>query len=115
MENLINWEDKLSWPNSVKIISEMGYPKSAPLLMELLRFYQDVNWPVFPTVTEILRTFDREYLIEGFEKTAELAIRYEDYGWIFGLNTLKDDLSIRMEEFKNPELYGFILDNADKW
>ena len=30
----------------------------------MLQFYQDVNWPVFPEITEALREFDKAYLIK---------------------------------------------------
>ena len=115
LDQLIDWNNKPSWKNSARIILKMGYPKSKPLLMDMLQFYQDVNWPVFPEITEALREFDKAYLINGIEKSTELAMQDSDYGWIFGLNILLTDLNIHKDDFNKPALYDYIKANSDKW
>ncbi|MGN1097648.1 MAG: hypothetical protein ACI4SS_01985 [Clostridia bacterium] len=115
IKNLIDWNKKSTWDNVSKIISAVGYPTAKPLLMEMLKFYQDVNWPGVDNITAALENFDRKYLIDGIEKTAEMAVETKDYGWIFGINRLLDRLSINIEEFSDERLYKYIRENADKW
>lgn len=115
ISKLIVWENKSTWENAAKIVLKLGYPKTKPLLPELLGFYQDINWPGVPEVTEALGGFDKGYLIDGIEKAAKAAIDGRDYGWIFGLNFLTNELKLRRDEFKEPRLYDHLRDNEDKW
>lgn len=115
ISKLIVWGNKATWENAAKIILKLGYPKIKPLLPELLCFYQDINWPGVPEVTNALRGFDKSCLIDGIERAVRSAIDDGDYGWIYGLNFLANELKLCRDEFKEPRLLDYLRDNADKW
>lgn len=97
-----NFEDLLPRHKSdnarVEMIKKMERDKIIPLLPSLLEWVQDMNWPVAPSVLELLLTFPEEILPHVQEV---LSSDDDNWKW-FILNYLVIELSVESRvQFKD--------------
>ena len=86
-----------TWKYGLKIVHDMGYPKNKKAIESVLYLFKDINWTTTPlaleTVKEIYRN-DSDIVKKAIENTTGKAIKENDEEWLYGLNWLKEKLSI---------------------
>ncbi len=103
--SLLKFSTKFCWINIVKIINEMKYPQKMKGIPYLFKFLQDANWPVFQSVVEALKLFNRSEIVPFVEKYLNQAYFEDDEMWIAGIYIVAQELNIQPQDFQNENIY----------
>ena len=109
---LINKDMKFTWKNAVKVIKNIGYPKSKSLIPDLIWLLLDINWPGALEAVELLSKVDKETLVPHLEKALHEADADNDYMWIGGIKRVVEKVGLTVDDFSDKSTYD-ILKKAD--
>lgn len=110
---LIMPKAKSCWENAAKILRKSDLPHTREIVMGLLEWLQDLNWPGAQIVIEILESINKITLIPFIEETLKKAALDGDYVWIYWIKYLTERLGIKREDFQEAEVFN-LLDLAEE-
>lgn len=87
-------EDKGTWENCAKIISEKSDKTLKPYINLLLEWLQDANWPGYNIIYDRIKSMPIELIISDFKNSLKKAVRQENITWIWWLGELSKDTGI---------------------
>ena len=99
---------KYTWPNTVEILKEAGYPKNRKALPSLILLLQDINWPGAREGMSVLKESDKKVLIPMLEIAIEEAYNTNDVEWLTWIKEFLEFAEINKADFVNCEVYGLL-------
>lgn len=103
---IIKTKNSYTWDNAIEILKEIGYPRNKNAAENIMHLFQDINWPcadVAYSVIEEIYTHEPRIVIDAIETTVEIANKYDDTSWLYGLSLVKEKLGISKNDFKKGE------------
>lgn len=86
---------KVYWEGGAEILEKIGYPRVKPIIKDILRWYQDTNWPGIERIGKFLcAEVPKEILIENVSYVMKEAIKLKDEDWIYFLEVFAEKAGI---------------------
>ena len=112
----MEYGSKAVWENCAKILSERSDEELVPYLNDILEWLQDMNWPGALTITERLKHFSGEKLVQpflyAFNKAKDLN-NEDGLMWIDYLSELIDNKGL--EEILPDEVLSVLRQHYHNW
>lgn len=98
------------WSYEAKILKNKSYNMLNRYLDDLFEWLQDVNWPGFKDVEDILLSIREDDFILGFKKNIKCAIEENDDAWMDNLISIFRKKKIIIEKIDDKEVYNILKD-----
>lgn len=108
LKSLAQPGDKSCWENAAIVLEKIGFPRIKPIIPDLMRWLQDINWPGALRVFEIIKNIEVTILIPYIEASLIEAEGEEDYTWISWINMLVEELNINWNMFSDLKVYEIL-------
>ncbi|QSX06702.1 DUF5071 domain-containing protein [Sedimentibacter sp. zth1] len=86
---------KFHWENSAEVIVNIGVNKCIPIISELLKWLQDMNWPGAIKIYNMLKESESTIVDNYIKKSAEDAKKEDDEEWLENINMLIEERNIK--------------------
>jgi len=103
---------KFTYPNTVQLLKNVGYPKNKKALPSLILLLQDLNWPGAFDGMNVLKEADTSILMPMLELAITEAFSSNDFIWLGGIKHFLEFAHINKTHFIDSTVYK-LLEYAD--
>lgn len=96
---------KRYWQNSVKVVTEIGYPDNIAAFPSMVKLFQDINWPGAEEAVHYFQTLHKSTVLPFIEAGARQAKTEHDDQWLWFLYVVCERLHIERQDFLDGAVF----------